>query len=600
MQFNKQWKELLMEERYPDLLLEARVKDVKAKYPGLDKTGWINWGRRQLEDVFGPKGVSRYLMWYARELRSKFQQEEDLENQNNVLEYAEALMDVVQDFQQNAQRLDQKDIYKYDAGELQYKLDKLGISKSARLKALKDEEQAKKDSEVVYNDHAVMAIRPLTTQSSCYYGHNPRLTTWCISTKSARNYFNQYTSEGKAFVITRFFGIPEGSVDHIIALELNYRGKLVRYWNAPNKAQDPDDLYSIVQDHVNGLKEYKDLDEEEREELVDEIYSELTNSAAAYVMDNPPPDPFESAEKACDEIMESRDFEYVAPYYQLDDNPYYDDEDDAEVYVMYNAHMEIRIDTTGEEYENAPKNIENVDYASQTFRDIGSAVEERLRDAGIYGFDDVEIEHDGDDIIVLLELRNNDFAPNIEGFREFVNFECAAAENEAENIKDVVKSYLTEKGYRVLPEQQTQLPGIEEEVQKYFKHGHLTKQGFYDSIEKELLPEEKGRTRQRGIYRIYMMLGYTITTEADRARGLDDILADIRALPYVTIVTVAVKNQKVSEGSYIAGLSIKFIPSIPGKINSPEDVKARIISDIRDIKNVNRIFKVTPKVERLE
>jgi hypothetical protein len=50
MQFNKQWKEFLMEERYPDLLLEARVKDVKAKYPGLDKTGWINWGRRQLED----------------------------------------------------------------------------------------------------------------------------------------------------------------------------------------------------------------------------------------------------------------------------------------------------------------------------------------------------------------------------------------------------------------------------------------------------------------------------------------------------------------------------------------------------------------------
>jgi hypothetical protein len=63
---------------------------------------------------------------------------------------------------------------------------------------------------------------------------------------------------------------------------------------------------------------------------------------------------------------------------------------------------------------------------------------------------------------------------------------------------------------------------------------------------------------------------------------------------------VAIKNQKVSEGNYIAGLSIKFIPSIPGKINSPEDVKARIISDIRDIKNVNRIFKVTPKVERLE
>lgn len=592
MQFNKQWKEFLMEERYPDLLLEARVKDVKAKYPTLDKTGWINWGRRQLEDIFGPKGVSKYLMWYARELRNKFRQDEDLDNQNNVLEVAEALLETVQDFHQNEQRLDQKDIYKYDFGELKYKLDKLGISKSAKLKAMKDEEQAKQDSEVVYNDHGVMAIRPLTTQSSCYYGHNPRLTTWCISSKSARNYFEQYTSEGKAFVITRFFGIPEGSSNHIIALELNYRGEIVNWWDAPNSAQDPDEFFSVVEEHVNGMKEYKDLDESEREDLMDEIYSELTNGAAAYVMDNPPPDPRESAEKACEEIMESRDFEYVAPYYEIEEYP-----DEDLVYVSYNASVEIKIDISGEEYENAPKKIDDAD--QDFYDDLETAVEDRLSDAGIYGYENLEIYDSGDALYVGLTLEV-DGDQNVEGFREFVNFECAAADKEAEDIKEVVKNYLAEKGYRVFPGQQMQLQGIEEEVQKYFKHNHLTKQGFYDSLEKDLLPEEKGRTRQHGIYRFYMMLGYTITNEADRTRGLDDILADIRALPYVTIVTVAVKNQKISEGNYLAGLSIKFIPSIPGKINSPEDVKTRILSDIRDIKNVNRIFKVSPKVERLE
>jgi hypothetical protein len=187
-------------------------------------------------------------------------------------------------------------------------------------------------------------------------------------------------------------------------------------------------------------------------------------------------------------------------------------------------------------------------------------------------------------------MKNTGFSPNL----EYPDSE------EERDLKSSIKRQKKKIQRQVERAARKEKEQIQEEIQKYFGRNNLSKQSFYDSIEKELLPEEKGRTRQRGIYRIYMMLGYTITNEADRARGLDDILADIRALPYVTIVTVAIKNQKVSEGNYIAGLSIKFIPSIPGKINSPEDVKARIISDIRDIKNVNRIFKVTPKVERLE
>jgi hypothetical protein len=111
--------------------------------------------------------------------------------------------------------------------------------------------------------------------------------------------------------------------------------------------------------------------------------------------------------------------------------------------------------------------------------------------------------------------------------------------------------------------------------------------------------EEKGRSRQRGIYRFYCMLSYKIDT-GDRQRGLDDILADIRALPNVTIVSVVVSNERIAPLSYVAGLSIKFIPSTPGTFNDPEDVKKKIILGIKSTGNVQRVFRVSFKLERLE
>ena len=113
------------------------------------------------------------------------------------------------------------------------------------------------------------------------------------------------------------------------------------------------------------------------------------------------------------------------------------------------------------------------------------------------------------------------------------------------------------------------------------------------------LSEEKGRSRQRGIYKFYCMIGYTITA-GEYQRGLDDILADMRALPNVTIVTVVIANQKLGELRYVAGLSIKFIPSVPGEFRAPEDVKAKIIRDVKRLKNVENIFKVSTSIERIE
>ena len=123
---------------------------------------------------------------------------------------------------------------------------------------------------------------------------------------------------------------------------------------------------------------------------------------------------------------------------------------------------------------------------------------------------------------------------------------------------------------------------------------------FYKDLERQLLGEEKGRSRQRGIYKFHCMISYNITSTSDKSRGLDDILADMRALPNVTIVTVAIKNQKVAEGRYIAGLAIKFIPSTPGDMNQPELTKARIVKDVKRLENVQSLFKLSAGLIRLE
>ncbi len=597
MQFNKQWKEYLIESRWPGFLLEARLKDVKAKYPVLEASGWINWGQRQINHLMGPKGVSKYLMWFAREVdrRIGVDDPDELRNDPDVLEMCETILDHVVLFSQNQHKFDEKDIYKYHDEEIKRELDKLGVTTSAKAqKAAAEKKHAEENSEVIYTDHGIFAVRPLTTEASCYYGQNPRLTSWCISEKEKRNYFVQYTQdEGKVFVITKFSGIPEGSDNHLITLQFDHEGDLTMLWDAPNEAQDPDDLWSIIREHLDGMPEYKNEDEDYLEDLNSQIYHDITREAQEWIMHNPPPTPQEAAERACEVIQNeaNSDLEHVSVYYDIGDNEY---DHGAEVY--YGATVEFSIDTTGEEYRKAEKDLEDIDYSD--VRTLERMIEDRMSESGIYGYEELDIDADGEDIRVELRMTPED-AMNVEGFREFCAFTASAADKEVDDIIEIIKAVLAQEGYAAPSGQQLSLPGIEEDIQKYFSHNHLTKQSFYDNVE-SMLTEEKGRSRQRGIYKFYCMLSYGLTLEENKTRGLDDILADLRALPNVTIVTVVVKNQKIAEGRYIAGLSVKFIPSVPGQFRSPEDVKSRVLRDVRRLTNVKSIFKVSAGLERLE
>ena len=170
------------------------------------------------------------------------------------------------------------------------------------------------------------------------------------------------------------------------------------------------------------------------------------------------------------------------------------------------------------------------------------------------------------------------------------------SEDEKQKVLDIVRSRQLQEFESGIFDQD-----LFQEVNNYFRKNIMTKNTFYDNIKEQLeINEEKGRSRQRGIYKFHCMISYGLTIDENSSRGLDDILADLRALENVTIVTVAIRNQKIAEGRYIAGLAIKFIPTTPGNLNTPELVKARIVRDIKRLKNVNSLFKLSTGLIRLE
>ena len=118
-------------------------------------------------------------------------------------------------------------------------------------------------------------------------------------------------------------------------------------------------------------------------------------------------------------------------------------------------------------------------------------------------------------------------------------------------------------------------------------------------LNEEKVDEERNRPRQRGVFKFLFMVGYTIETVKSQ-RGLDDIATDIRSIPNVTIVSVIRGNENISERNYIAGMSLKFVASLPGQFSIPEEVKVQILRSIRKVKNVNRIYRVSPGLERVE
>ncbi len=595
------------------LIAEGKKDEAKKIAPIADHFGSIYIFSNQLRALFGDKGVGKYIMFCAREIEEVYKRTYYKNDQGtysyrpeagmvSINRVFEEILGAVRQFHTVQNRLDQKDINKYTLQSLRRTIDNLPESETARKKRLRDKSEAEKNSELVYNKNGIMAVRPLTTQASCYFGHNPRLTTWCISTKSKRNYFDQYTKEeGKAFVIVRFFGIPEDDPSHIISMQWSGPGEpeFEMYWDAPNESQNPDDLFGVVRQHVEGM--YPD-EEESWEDLAQELHDALYQAAQENVFETPPDDPADSIAPKCEAIEAAfnEKSEYTSLWWEIDQDAF---QEAGYVGVYFGAKTEIQLEP--EDYKIPAEEIDNPKLDYSFWRRIEKRWEEACKKGGLYVFEEYELYPTANANnmsyrtvpgAIVLEMKHEADTTlggyTLEGFEEFARDTLEIEKEDVIKTKELAIAILREE----FAQQSLGLPAEDEQG----LDNEIDENVFYKEVEKQLLGEEKGRSRQRGIYKFHCMISYGITAESDRSRGLDDILADMRALPNVTIVTVAIKNQKIAEGKYIAGLAIKFIPSTPGDMNQPELTKARIVKDIKRLTNVQSLFKLSAGLIRLE
>ena len=217
-----------------ELLAEGRLEDVKKKYVELDKRGLID----DLS-VKDPSGNNAYLGWMAKKVADFFRDESAYAARQDFIEKTK---DAVKKFHLNKQRLKRKDLYQYKTvKDLFDDLGKLGDT--AKAKRQKKKETAMEGSEIVYDNDDFFAVRPMTSDASCYYG---RATRWCISATQSQNYFDQYSSDGKGFVMVRMEHLDDDNNEKKIALVYDRDGQMEEIFNAADDSVDEDIWHNAV------------------------------------------------------------------------------------------------------------------------------------------------------------------------------------------------------------------------------------------------------------------------------------------------------------------------------------------------------------------
>jgi hypothetical protein len=313
-------------------------------------------------------------------------------------------------------------------------------------------------------------------------------------------------------------------------------------------------------------------------DMSDDLFMDLHNAAFEAVRMNPPADPIERITQMANEEAEefNRTTGDVSLEYEVRMT------EASEIGVFFQA--DLNLEFYDERFEEFLKNKDSFFYSK-----LGEDLDAYMKQTGIHNLELKDFYQKEESI--MMEFSISDETATMQGggynIESFVSFLADAKDAEQTDGPDIMNAMEKMIAARAKSE------GVEP-LDNQFENT------FYSNLETQLLGEEKGRSRQRGIYKFHCMVSYGLTTGGDRTRGLDDVLADIRALPNVTIVTVAIRNEKIAEGRYIAGLAIKFIPSVPGDMNQPELVKSRIVRDIKRIDNVQSLFKLSAGLQRLE
>ena len=291
----RRWSTLTEEQ----LLAEGRLDDAKKKFKNVD-SDWID--RISERD---PSGNNKYLMWAVKQFekisepwvkkhRDSGRETWSGEDADAVYQAYRVVTDAMEKFHANSQRLKNRDINAYKTvDDVIAAIKKLGLSQ--KQKRRKKREQAKEGSTILEENDDFWLIRPDTTEASCYYGQG---TKWCISATQSRNYFKQYTQEGKTFYMLMLKNLDDDDDGKKLALVYARDwgdGEPEEIYDAVDDSIDEDDFFEhIISNFIAGhfadyekvKKEYDEFHEDPSEETltdnVKKIARELMNAGGWY------------------------------------------------------------------------------------------------------------------------------------------------------------------------------------------------------------------------------------------------------------------------------------------------------------------------------
>ena len=207
-------------------LIEGRREDILKKFdenPELQKTI-----EEFLDNEFNKRTNYKYVNWVLKRNFDDFGN--TIISLNNVINWLEK-------FDRVRKNLQYKDINQYkNIQDLIDTLEVYGDTKSEERSKLKE------GTEKIFENDEVLVVKPLTKDSSCYYGSGTR---WCTAATQFSNRFEQYNSQGPLY----YFIFKKLSNDNdYYKIAIHYDSKHGRYTLYDAKDMVNENLLGFIKD----------------------------------------------------------------------------------------------------------------------------------------------------------------------------------------------------------------------------------------------------------------------------------------------------------------------------------------------------------------
>jgi len=458
------------------LLIEGRYDDAAKKYPDAVEETIDGMPVLKYFSKHDESGNNKYIMWMARQFaddmarwkRNGLSEEGDPDWRESVEQRADDIATAVRKYHRllpyvRDDEAEYKDIYKI---EDKRKLDRV-IYNAHHKKQRKEQEKeqarrekaiAHRDSVILIDDNNFMMVRPETAQASCFWG---RETRWCISASQSQNYFDNYTSEGKAFYFVfmknkKNFETEDWPTYKKIALvyepDSYGEGGFVEGYDTTDSPMDADEISQQIATNLVGYAAVNAYDEYTRygslegqfKEDEPEHYLELVRAMTedGWTEDDDP-------EEWWSEFVQDawHNIEASASQHSYDNPAGPRPEQFDEIHA--NAEFEYA-DVSYDEYEPGKwywSASMSFDFEELDWVDDGSAEEADLEDEiseilDAHYIHPEEIEVYGDNVNLTINPSDYDESEGLEGFQTFVNNVSNMEENYVEARLDIIDLFI--------------------------------------------------------------------------------------------------------------------------------------------------------------